>query len=159
MVYKSNSSVNTKKFAAALARTLVRRRSSVVSPKSALVIALNGDLGAGKTTFTQGFLRGLGIRKRTTSPTFILFRRFRIPVRKGFTFHATRFTNVFHVDAYRIKKPKELLSLGFKEILEDPKNIVLIEWAENVKKILPRGVVVVRFEHGDIANRRSIKLS
>jgi len=119
------------------------------------VFALQGELGAGKTTFVQGFLRGLGIKRRSASPTFIIFRRFRIG-RKSLVVSRQSFRNVYHVDAYRIKKPRELLALGFKEILSDPQNIVLIEWAENIKRILPKETTWLRFAHGKKQNERTI---
>jgi len=119
--------------------------------KGALVFALTGDLGSGKTTFVQGFLRGLGVKKRTTSPTFIIFRRFALS-------HLL-FANLYHADAYRLKKAKDLSALGFKGILDDPKNIVLIEWAEKIKKILPKNTIWIKFSHGKGELDRIIKLA
>ena len=119
--------------------------------KDALVFALQGDLGAGKTTFTQGFLSGLGIRKRSGSPTFIIFRKFIV--------HSAWYQSVYHVDAYRLKKPRELAVLGFKEMLSNPRNIVLIEWAENIKSVLPKGTIWLRFAHGKNENERILKSS
>ena len=125
--------------------------------KGALVIGLEGDLGGGKTTFVQGFAKGLGIKEKILSPTFVILRRFRIP--KKFQVSrfppATlersdggrgRFHEFYHIDCYRIEKPQELLDLGFKEIVSDPKNILIIEWAEKVKKILPKDTITLKFE-------------
>jgi len=119
------------------------------SARGAVILALTGELGSGKTTFVQGFFRGLGL-KRAASPTFIIFRRFAI--------RHLPFANAYHVDAYRIKKPKELSALGFKEILDDPKNIVLIEWAEKIRRILPEDAHRLKFEHGGRGNERKISL-
>ncbi len=152
------SSANTKALGEKLAKRisnlqLIRRdiRPSD-SPTSktgrAFVIALSGDLGAGKTTFIQGFVGALGIKKRVTSPTFILFRRFAI--------RHSPFTSLYHVDAYRIKSPKEIAALEFKEILSNPANIVLIEWPENIKKILPKNILRIQFAHGQKENERQI---
>ncbi|MEK9179856.1 MAG: tRNA (adenosine(37)-N6)-threonylcarbamoyltransferase complex ATPase subunit type 1 TsaE [Patescibacteria group bacterium] len=151
MIYRSYSAAETRKFASKLAKKLVR---GSVKKKTALVVALSGELGSGKTTFVQGFLRGLGIRKRTTSPTFILFRRFRL----GHKFRDSRlgFRDLFHIDAYRIKEPRELLSLGIKEIFSDPKNIVLVEWADKIRQLLPKGAIRIRFFHGRHENERKI---
>ncbi len=151
MIYKSHSAAETQKLARVFAKKIVRRQAPSAKLKNALVLSLSGELGSGKTTFTQGFLRGLGIRKRTTSPTFIVFRRFAL--------RASRFANTYHVDAYRIKKISELAPLGLKEILRDPKNIVLIEWAENIKKVLPKNTPWLKFHHGKKANERIIKTS
>ncbi|OGZ52785.1 MAG: tRNA (adenosine(37)-N6)-threonylcarbamoyltransferase complex ATPase subunit type 1 TsaE [Candidatus Ryanbacteria bacterium RIFCSPLOWO2_01_FULL_48_26] len=135
-------------------------KTGIQSKKSktegAFIIALSGDLGAGKTTFVQGFARGLGIKKRATSPTFIIFRRFAIPKVES---HKSKVESLYHVDAYRIKKSADLTALGFKEILKDPKNIVLIEWPENIKKILPKTVFWVRFKHGRRELERSLTFS
>jgi len=145
----SSSSAETKKFAERLARRLVRAKSP---RRHALVVALSGDLGSGKTTFVQGFFRGLGIKKRVTSPTFIIMRRSNIP-------HQTpRFRNAYHVDAYRVRKSKELSQLGFKEILKNPENIVLIEWAERVRPLLHRRAQFVVLSHEKKENVRHISL-
>lgn len=106
--------------------------------EKALVIGLRGDLGGGKTTFLQGFAKGLRIKQRITSPTFVIIKRFRISGRG--------FQNFYHIDCYRIRKPKEILELGFKEIMADPKNIVAIEWADRVKSIMPKETIWLNFE-------------
>ena len=142
--YQSYSSAETKHIASALARRLAR------SPRArgAAVVALSGELGAGKTTFVKGFVRGLGSRSRVISPTFILMRRHAI--------HHSSFTNLYHLDAYRLKSAKDLAALDFKKILADPRHIVLIEWAEQVKKILPKNAVHISFRHSGRENEREI---
>jgi tRNA threonylcarbamoyladenosine biosynthesis protein TsaE len=126
-------------------------KCQVSSRKGAVVLALKGDLGSGKTTFTQGFLRGLGIRGKAQSPTFVIFKRFAL--------RDLPFTNVYHFDCYRIKKADELKILGIKEILENPKNIVLIEWPERIKNILPKNIRKIEFKHGKKENERLIKIA
>ena len=121
----------TGKLAAGLARELIDKKTS-----KALVIALEGELGAGKTTFIKGFSKALGIREKVHSPTFVLIHR-----------HKIRGKNLYHVDAYRLKSGKDLLKLGVKEIFAEPKNIVLIEWANRVKRIIPKNAVWIRLEH------------
>jgi tRNA threonylcarbamoyladenosine biosynthesis protein TsaE len=106
--------------------------------KTAKILALEGDLGGGKTTFLKGFAKGLGIREKILSPTFILFRKFQIP--------NSKFQNFYHIDCYRIEKEKEILNLGFREIIKDPKNIVAIEWTDKIKKILPKKVIKIKFK-------------
>ena len=145
-VFISRSSAETKKFAEKLAKQIANRKAQSAHRTHALVLALVGELGSGKTTFVQGFFKGLGIKKRALSPTFIIVRRFAL--------RDSRFAHVYHVDAYRIKKPKELLKIGFKEILSDPKNIVLIEWADKIRKILPRRARWLSFSHGEAAHKR-----
>lgn len=117
--------------------------------RGAAIFALQGDLGAGKTTFVQGFFEGLGLKKRAPSPTFIIMRRHTLRGRR-------RFSNVFHVDAYRLKDARALITLGFEDILTDPNNIILIEWAERAKKILPKNATWLKFKHGRKENERSI---
>lgn len=107
----------------------------------AMVLALVGDLGGGKTTFLQGFAKGLGIKEKILSPTFIIVRRIK---------------NFYHIDCYRIKKSKELLDLGFKEIIADPKNIIAIEWADRIRKIMPRGTVWIDFKFIDNKTREIV---
>jgi len=117
----------TKKAGKLLAEEILKSKPG----KKAFVIGLVGDLGGGKTTFLQGFSRGLGIKGRVLSPTFIIMRRF---------------NNFYHVDCYRIKKPQELIDLGLKKIMANPKNIVAIEWADRVRQIMPSSAIWVNFE-------------
>ena len=136
--YIASSSVQTKKIARSLAPLILKKQAQ----KHALIIALEGELGSGKTTFLQGFARGLGIKEKILSPTFIIMKRNRVPFRKGtrFLFH------FYHIDCYRIKKPKELLDLNFKELSSNPQNIIVIEWADKIKKIIPRNTLWLKFE-------------
>jgi tRNA threonylcarbamoyladenosine biosynthesis protein TsaE len=138
--YQSYSSAETKKFAGEIAHALIPRAKS----RGATVITLSGELGAGKTTFVKGFTRGLGSRARVVSPTFVLIRRHAI--------HQPLFTNLFHLDAYRLKSAKDLTILGFKKILADSRNIVLIEWPERVSRALPKQHIRIAFTHGKKEN-------
>lgn len=144
----TKSASETKKFAADFAKKVFQ---TVPSLEGALVIGLEGNLGSGKTTFTQGFAKGLEIKEKILSPTFVIFKKYKIQDTKY------KIRAFYHVDCYRLKKPQELLELGFKEIIGDPKNIVVIEWVERVKKILPKNSIQIKF----IAtgkNQRLIKL-
>jgi len=107
--------------------------------KTALCFALEGDLGAGKTLFTKGVAHGLGITRTITSPTFVLAKRY--PISKS------HFRNLWHIDCYRIKKPAELDVLGWKNIIRDPKNILVVEWANQIKKYLPPKPARIIFSH------------
>lgn len=95
--------------------------------KSGGIIALYGELGTGKTTFAQGFARGLGINNKITSPTFLITRQYPVPGQRNF---------FYHIDLYRLENI-DLKSSGLEEILEDPANIILIEWAEKINDNLP----------------------
>lgn len=114
----------------------------------ARVVALVGDLGAGKTAFTQGFAKALGITRRLPSPTFLIFRNYPLEV-IGYKF-------LYHVDAYRIDDAGELDVLDFDKILADPKNIVLVEWADKIKEILPKDSIWLEFSHGKKEGERHI---
>jgi tRNA threonylcarbamoyladenosine biosynthesis protein TsaE len=141
----SKSAAQTKKIAAGLAKKILNTKPSTLNAK---VVALVGDLGAGKTTFVQGFAKALGIKHRMVSPTFLIMRRYQV---SGIKYH-----DFYHVDIYRIHDPKELNVLNFKSILHSPLNIVLIEWAEKIKKILPKDTIWVNFTHGRKETERII---
>ena len=137
-IFVSKSAGQTKKIAGDLAKRLFKSKFK----KKALVIGLIGELGSGKTVFIQGFVRALNLKQRVVSPTFVIIRRYK---------------NVFHVDAYRIKSPKEIVDLGWKKIINNPENIILVEWAEKIKKILPKKYIKINFEHVD-RNKRKISI-
>jgi len=107
--------------------------------KRAVVVALVGDLGAGKTTFVQGFAKALGVKEKITSPTFVIQKKFKI--------QNSKFKILIHIDAYRIDDSQEILDLGWEELLDNSKNIVLVEWAEKIKKILPKNTIWIKFGH------------
>jgi tRNA threonylcarbamoyladenosine biosynthesis protein TsaE len=122
--------------------------------KGGEAICLDGELGAGKTTFTQGLLKGLGAQEPYTSPTFLIMKQYEISAQESVTKSQDRINNVFHFDAYRVEA-KDLLELGWEEILSDEKNITIIEWSERVKKILPKNSLQIIFEWVD-ENKRKI---
>lgn len=92
------------------------------------VVCLFGDLGAGKTTFSQAVAKAVGVKDKVASPTFILVRRYEIPENRFF----------WHVDLYRLNTLEETKVLGLEEIMSDPDNIVLIEWPEKIVGFLPK---------------------
>ncbi|MEK7565947.1 MAG: tRNA (adenosine(37)-N6)-threonylcarbamoyltransferase complex ATPase subunit type 1 TsaE [Patescibacteria group bacterium] len=94
--------------------------------KTGGVVCLYGDLGSGKTTFTQGLAKGLGIKQKIISPTFIIARQYHFP--KSF---------FYHVDLYRLTSLDDAKVIGLEEMWENKKNIVVIEWPEIIEKILP----------------------
>lgn len=107
--------------------------------RGARVISLRGDLGAGKTTFAKLFGKHLGVKEEVQSPTFLILKKYK-------TFNPF-FEYFFHIDAYRLEKEEELSKLGLREILANPKNIVLIEWPEKVPTILPADTFQIFFFH------------
>lgn len=136
MVFQSKSKEETQSFAQNLAKDFLGKGG---------VIALMGELGAGKTTFTQGFVKGLGITEKIISPTFILMRQHQIPKSNQI---------FYHLDLYRLEGQINIEELGLKEIFENPKNIILIEWAEKIKGILPKNTLMVVFKKNSEQSRQ-----
>jgi len=144
-IFTTNNPNQTKKLGKLLAKEVLKTRLG----KRAFVFGLRGDLGGGKTTFLQGFAKGLGVKEKITSPTFVIMRKFEIRNPKSETnskFKIQKFQTFYHFDCYRIENHKEILDLGFKEILSDPQNIVAIEWADKIKKIMPKETIWLKFE-------------
>lgn len=95
------------------------------------ILALRGDLGAGKTTFVQGLALGLGIQEPVQSPTFVLFNNYN--------------DLLFHFDLYRLKSADDFLNLGFDDYFY--KGICAIEWPERIASLLPPKTVFIDFIH------------
>ncbi len=110
------------------------------------VVTLDGDLGAGKTAFARGVLRGLGYTGRVTSPTFAIANEYAVS-------HAT----VVHFDLYRILDAEALFELGFEEYLDD-KHILLIEWSENAGALLPEAHKSVKLTYGTEPEMRQLEI-
>jgi tRNA threonylcarbamoyladenosine biosynthesis protein TsaE len=119
------------------------------APPGSTVIALHGDLGAGKTTFVQTLGQLLGVREQITSPTFTIM--------KGYETTDTEFEQLIHMDAYRIDDISELGPLRFSEILNTPNTLVCIEWAERIKDALGARVLDVTLEVKD-ENTRTVRI-
>lgn len=120
------------------------------SPRcGALVLALRGDLGAGKTIFAQGLGKALGVEDKILSPTFVIMKHFDIP-------SPGEFKNFYHFDCYRLDGEKDLAGLNFSEIINNAGNIAVIEWAEKIKGVLPLDAVWLDFEHRGGNKRRII---
>jgi len=115
------------------------------SNEHAVVIALEGELGAGKTTFVQKFARACGITEPVLSPTFVILKRY--------TLHDSRYTLV-HIDAYRLENTHELEKLGIHDLIADKNNIIFIEWAERVADILPKEHIKIKFSHVNETTRK-----
>jgi tRNA threonylcarbamoyladenosine biosynthesis protein TsaE len=120
----------TKLLAKKLAKTL----------KGGEIFALCGDLGAGKTTFTQFLAKELSIKKRVSSPTFVLMNLFsgKLPGSK-------KKVILYHLDLYRTKNFKEVSALGVTEFWGSPTSITVIEWGDKIKKFLPKHAQIIIF--------------
>ena len=134
MKVKVNSLDEMKSFACKFANTL----------KQGDVVLLNGDLGAGKTTFTQFVLAHLGVKEVVNSPTFAILKSYE----GKFTFH--------HFDTYRIST-EEAIEAGFDEVLDDEKSVIFIEWSENISPLLKSKNIIVNIKFID-ENTREIEV-
>ncbi len=136
MTITTGSADATRALAAALATQLV----------AGDVIALVGDLGAGKTAFAQGVARGLGVEGPVTSPTFTIVQEYegRLPVA--------------HVDVYRLDTLQDLYDLGFDELIDDGR-VTIVEWGDLIAPALPADHLIVRIEPGVADTERVLELS
>lgn len=105
------------------------------SPRSATLITLSGELGAGKTAFAKAVAKVLGIKEIVNSPTFVLEKIYLLPPKLGSP--TSKFRRLVHIDAYRLEKGNDLAPLGFDECMRDPGNLILLEWPEKVSDVLP----------------------
>ena len=133
-----NSMEETKIFASRFSKKLQKGQ----------VIALNGDLGSGKTTFSQGIAEGLGIEQHVGSPTFKLVSEYVGEILK-----------LYHVDCYRLNNADEFLNLGGENLLLPDDGITLIEWANVIQELLPEDVIeIVFYRIKGEPNKRLLKI-
>lgn len=181
MKFLSTSPKDTKQIAAQILENIQTN-----DREGALVLALSGELGAGKTNFVQGVAQYLGIERNVTSPTFVLMKRYnthrkgveilenqldsaegrgvlgdsktprpslsRRPTSEG---KSGAWQTLHHIDCYRIHSPQEILDLEWKDITSHKENLVLVEWAERIKDIVPKDAVWIKFENKG-KNKREI---
>ena len=114
-----------------------------------IIIFLEGNLGAGKTTFTKGVMRGLGYKELVKSPTYNLVE-----------IHETENLKVFHFDLYRINDPHELTEIGIEEYLEEVNSISIFEWPENGQALLPQPDYTIQIKHSEngLLDERNIRI-
>lgn len=105
------------------------------------VVTLSGELGAGKTTFTRGFIHACGFQGAVKSPTYTLIETY-----------ATTSGGVCHLDLYRLEDPEELDFIGFRDLLEAD-NLLLIEWPERVATVAALATVKIEIEHRGAESR------
>ena len=129
----------------------------------ATVVGLYGDLGTGKTTFTQFVAESLGVKNKVNSPTYVIMKKYKIQAHpnpsqsegrrtspptplliKG---EGRNFKYLFHLDAYRLKNEKELSVLGWEEIISNKEHLVFMEWPENIKKAMPKKHHQIHIRH------------
>ncbi len=139
----SKNARETRRIAERFAHALKKSRRRV------LVVGLVGELGAGKTFFVQCVARALGVRARMPSPTFLVVRSYPLP-------KETFYEKLYHVDAYRIKTKRDLDNTGLSRILQSPRSLIFIEWADRVKNYLPKSVLMAHLRHGKNGRERII---
>ncbi len=186
-IFTTNSFEETQKLGGEFVRRFAKRSLLREGDSLAKIIALYGDLGSGKTTFVQGMAKGLGIKRRIISPTFIIIRSYKIDIKYDpFGKLRTRISNMkntlrlrdapsgaslrsgqankkfktfYHIDLYRIESKKGIEGLGIEEIINDPQNIAAIEWAERMGDLLSRKRWDVSFDNVGGDKRRIIVVS
>jgi tRNA threonylcarbamoyladenosine biosynthesis protein TsaE len=117
------------------------------------VLALNGELGAGKTTFTKAFAKELGITEYITSPTFVLQKSYTIPQLQGAQHTHMPYTTLVHIDAYRLNGADDMQALDWQNTRDNPDNVVLVEWAEIIFDVLPSDTIRINFTYIDESTR------
>jgi tRNA threonylcarbamoyladenosine biosynthesis protein TsaE len=137
MIYISKSESQTITFASKFSRKI----------QIGSVIALIGNLGSGKTTFTKGFANGLNIKEHVGSPTFKIVSEY-----EG------QYFNLYHIDSYRLNSSKDFLKIGGEEFLNQKTGVTLIEWADLIRDILPQNTIVINFSRLNHENSRRIEI-
>ncbi len=112
----------------------------------ATIVGLYGNLGSAKTAFTQFIAKELGISETITSPTFV--------IEKIYNTNHKYFARLIHIDAYRLESGRELQVLDFEELVKNPNNLIIIEWPENIKEILPENHLKIYCEFVDEKTRK-----
>ena len=125
-----------------------RELAGAIAPfvRSGDLVLLAGELGAGKTCFTQGFGRALGVTEQITSPTFTLLHPY-----QGTTLQ------LLHADVYRLDHLQEIVDLGITELVDEGA-VAVIEWGDMAEPVLPKDFLEVRFSYGDVDDVRDLEL-
>lgn len=131
-----------------IAQKIIETVTKHYSHDHATVIAFSGDLGAGKTTLVQEIARQLGIIHTLQSPTFVIYKKYSLPVGN------TPWTTLVHGDMYRLEFADEIKTLGWDELLADSKNLLCIEWPENIMSAIPEYVFNVVLTHQGDSSRK-----
>lgn len=115
---------------------------------TATILALEGNLGAGKTTFVQTLARELGVDEVVQSPTYVLMKGY--PLELSGASANKKFTKLVHIDAYRLESPEEFDALRPEEFLNDPQTLVVVEWPDKLGTKLPKPDMTLSFSADDI---------
>lgn len=115
--------------------------AAITSTGKTPVLALSGDLGAGKTTFIQFLAKELHIEEIVTSPTYVIMKRYEVQDDS-----VEIFKELVHLDVYRIEDQDEMRVLRFKEVFQEKDSVICIEWAEKIKELLPEHTLYMHIE-------------
>ncbi len=135
------------------ASSFLKDVNKLAGTTGAQIVALYGDLGSGKTAFVKELAKELGIEHHITSPTFVILKKYQISNNYSLP---TNYYSLIHIDAYRLGSGEDLKTLGWNELVKDPKNLILIEWPEQVKDALPNDMIKIQFEYVDQNIRKLI---
>ena len=127
--------------------------ASLSAQESATVVALHGDLGAGKTAFTKIVAELLEVSMEVTSPTFVIEKVYEINQSQKNQIQHFPFVRLIHIDAYRLESAQEITSLGWEEKIADPSNLIFVEWPQNINEVLPSHTHHIYFTFIDEATR------
>lgn len=127
-------------------------KSGTEGAEGATVFGLRGDLGSGKTTFTQRFCGYFNISDDVTSPTFVIQKSYKVEKPEDFG----GIERIYHLDVYRLEAAQELRTIGFEKILKDNKAIIVLEWPEKVADLLPVRTKYIDFTFID-ENTRAVE--
>ena len=135
-----------------IAKTFLTKLLKNSRHEGALVVGLSGDLGAGKTAFVKAVAKHLKIKNKVFSPTYVIMKKYFLPRPRGSAptkvgARGSNYKFFYHIDAYRLKNEKELIHLGWKEIISDKENLVFVEWPENISKAMPSNAKYVYITH------------
>ena len=135
----------TKEFAKVLLKEWLKTNKA---KNSNWLVCLYGDLGSGKTTFVQGLAEELLVKETVNSPTFLIMKKYSSLKKDNKKY------NLYHFDCYRISDYKEILDLGWEEIINGENNIIVIEWPGKIEDILPKKRLNLKFEFVDENTRK-----
>lgn len=112
------------------------------------IFALSGDLGAGKTCLSQGIAKGLGLKTKVNSPTFVIMKMYKVSGHKSVK-------HLCHIDAYRLSTAKELEAIGALDYFKQPDTVTIIEWPEKIKTVLPKKAIRIdlKINHNRLSER------
>lgn len=143
--------------------TIEYARKFAKSLKGGEIIGLIGDLGGGKTTFTKGLAEGLGVKESITSPTFVILKEYAfsqaiLRPKPHLPGEENRLKKFVHIDAYRAETLDDIKSVGIEDFIGRNDVVIVVEWAEKIKELLPKSTIYIGFEaEGENDRKISIK--